>query len=125
MRHLIGRGALSGIKIIQYKGNSWGGGGDSGLQVTGMVRDFLGFESFDSRIVLGRRSWQDSIFFFVWLDLSGYLSWEFFEYSKQLFVVVPVYTGRVVLRIKYNQTCFAVVLIFNVLHCICFIKTVI
>ena len=26
------------------------------------------------------------------------------------------------MRIKYNQTCFAFVLIFNAWHCICFIK---
>ena len=35
------------------------------------------------------------------------------------------FPGRVLLRIKYNPTCFAVVLTFNALHCICFIKTVI
>ena len=38
------------------------------------------------------------------------------------FVIVPAYPGCVVLRIKYNQTCFAAVLIFKVLHCICFVK---
>ena len=33
-------------------------------------------------------------------------------------MVVPAYPGHVVLRIKYNQTCFPAVLIFNALHCI-------
>ena len=41
------------------------------------------------------------------------------------FVLVPTYPGRIVLRVKYKQTCFAVVLILNELHCICFIKPVI
>ena len=39
-------------------------------------------------------------------------------------MVVPTYSGPVVLRIKYNQTGFTVVLIFNTLPVlyICFIK---
>ena len=37
-------------------------------------------------------------------------------------MIVPAYPGCVVPRIEYNQTCFAAVLIFNALHCICFIK---
>ena len=42
--------------------------------------------------------------------------------NKLEFLVVPMYSGHAVLRIKYNQTCFTVVLIFNTLLCICFIK---
>ena len=37
-------------------------------------------------------------------------------------MIVPAYPGCVVLRIKYNQTCFAAVLMFNALRCICFVK---
>ena len=32
------------------------------------------------------------------------------------------YLLYIVLQIKYNQTCFVVVIIFNALHCICFIN---
>ena len=53
-------------------------------------------------------------YFFVWLDLSG-------DFKTRYFLGIQ----HVVLRIKYNQTCLAVVLIFNTLHCISFIKPVI
>ena len=66
-------------------------------------RIFFGYEIFDSGIF-----WVGKFgkYFFGWLGFLGY--------SKQSeLVVVPAYPGRVVLRIKYNQTFFAVVLIFN------------
>ena len=40
----------------------------------------FGFEIFDSGMFLCRKVWQ---VFFVWLDLSGDLRWDFFGYSKQ------------------------------------------
>ena len=56
-------------------------------------------------------------YFFVWLDLSRYLSRNFWGIENNLNIcicmVVLAYPGHIVLQIKYSQTCFPVVLIFN------------
>ena len=62
------------------------------FQVTGMIKGFFGFEIFDSRIFLGRKSGK---YFFVWLDLSGDLVAIFWGIQNNL------------KYIKYNQTCLA------------------
>ena len=51
-------------------------------------------------------------YFFGWLDLRR----DFLGYNQNnLTIRVSAYPGRVVLRIKYNQTCFAAVLLLGVL----------
>ena len=62
--------------------------------------------------------------FFLWLDLSGEFKYGFLGGVQNNLKIreSPAYPSRVVLQIKYSQTCFAVVLIFNAFHCICFIK---
>ena len=86
-------------------------GGTPDFKQTGMIEGFFGFEIFDSRIFLGRKIWQ--VFFGGYLDLSR----DFLVVFKTIgrFVVEPPYPSRR-LQMKYNQTCFAVVL------CICFRK---
>ena len=71
----------------------------------GWSKDVLGFYIFDSGIF-----WVGKFgkYFFVWLDLRGDLSKDFFGFSKQS-------EDSCCLR-KYNQTCFAVVLIFSILN---------
>ena len=46
----------------------------------GVIKKNWGFGILDSGIFLCRKIWQ---VFFVWLDLSGDLSWDCFGYSKQ------------------------------------------
>ena len=85
----------------------WGGGGNQILSdgddrriCLGLTFSILGFFS------VGKFA----KYFFVWRDISGYFKTRYFLGIQ-----------HVVLRIKYNQTCLAVVLIFNTLHCISFI----
>ena len=65
----------------------------------GWSKDFFRFEIFDSGNFLGRNIWQ--VFSWGWLDLIR----DFLGVFKIIwrFVVVPTYSGRVVLPIKYNQ----------------------
>ena len=94
-------------------------GGTPDFKWRGWLKDFFGFEIFDSWIFLGMKIWQ--VFFWV-----AWFKFGFFWVFKMIwrFMVVPVYPGRVVLQIKYNQTCscpgglvlFRVV-IHNVLGC--------
>ena len=82
-----------------------GEGGYSGIQVSGMIEGLFRFESFDSGICMGRKISQA----FFWVASFKYRLFGGVQNNLVRFVVVPVYLGRVVVRTKYNQTCFAVV----------------
>ena len=75
-------------------------GGTPDFKWRGWSKDFFGFEIFDSGIFLGMKIWQ----VFFWM---AWFKYGFFWVFKMVlrFMVVPMYPGRVVPQIKYNQTC--------------------
>ena len=90
------------------------GGVTPNFKQRGWSKDFLGFEIFDSGIFF----WKFGECYFGQLALSR----DFWGYSIQnnwRFVVVTAYSSHVVLLIKYNQACFAVVVSQNQIYNSC------
>ena len=97
-----------------------GGGGYSRFQVMGMIKGF--FWGLKFWILRFFWLWKFGKYFFGWLDdLSRDLIWVL---KNNLKICGSARVSQ--LRSSANEvTCFAVVLIFNTLHCICFIRPVV